>query len=99
MGEIGEIFQESILDKNEDGADAFHTLVVVAEGIINSRPITPVSTDPNDFEVLTPNSFLHPGVAATESSQILPPSSELPPRILIQSWRHVRNLVDAFWRR
>ena len=48
---------------------------------------------------LTPNSFLHPGVAATESSQILPPSSELPPRILLQSWRHVRNLVDGFWRR
>ena len=49
MGEIGEIFQESILDKNEEGADAFHTLVVVAEGIINSRPITPVSTDPGAF--------------------------------------------------
>ena len=89
----------ALLDKNEVGADAFHTLVVVAEGILNSRQITPVSTDPGDFEALTPNSFLHPGVEATESSQILPPSSELPPRILLQSWRHVRNLVDAFWRR
>ena len=89
----------ALLDKNEVGADAFHTLVVVAEGILNSRPITPVSTDPDDYYVLTPNSFLHPGVVATESIQILPPSSELPPRILLQSWRHVRNLVDGFWRR
>ena len=75
----------ALLDKNDIGADAFHTLVVVAEGIINSRPITPVSSDPNDFDALTPNSFLNPGVVATESTQILPPSSELPPRILLST--------------
>ena len=32
------------------------TLLVVAEGIINNRPITPVSSDPADLEPLTPES-------------------------------------------
>ena len=34
------------------------TLLVVAEGIINNRPITPVSSDPADLEPLTPNHLL-----------------------------------------
>ena len=88
----------ALLDKNDIGADAFHTLVVVAEGILNSHPITPISSDPNDFDALTPNSFLNPGVVTTESVQILPPSSKIPPRILLSTWRHVRNLADAFRR-
>ena len=34
------------------------TLLVVAEGIINNRPLTPASDDPNDLEPLTPNHLL-----------------------------------------
>ena len=75
----------AFLDKNDISADAFHTLVVISEGILNSRPITPVSSDPNDFNALSPNSFLNPGVVATESAQILPPSLELPPHILLST--------------
>ena len=38
----------TLLDKYEVGADAFHTLVVVAEGIVNSRPLSPISNDRDD---------------------------------------------------
>ena len=55
-------------DKNEIGADAFQTLVVIAEGTLDTRPLTPVSTDPRNFEELTPNTFPHPGTTATEST-------------------------------
>ena len=34
------------------------TLLVIAEGIINNRPLTPASDDPNDLEPLTPNHLL-----------------------------------------
>ncbi|XP_062539060.1 uncharacterized protein LOC134207358 [Armigeres subalbatus] len=34
------------------------TLLVQVEGCLNSRPITPMSDDPNDLEALTPAHFL-----------------------------------------
>lgn len=34
------------------------TLMVKCEGIVNARPITSVSDDPNDLEALTPNHLL-----------------------------------------
>lgn len=34
------------------------TLIVQIEGILNSRPIMPLSDDPNDFVALTPAHFL-----------------------------------------
>ena len=35
-----------------------YTILVEIEGAINSRPITPVSDDMNDFQPLIPNHFL-----------------------------------------
>ena len=70
------------------------TLLVVAEGIINNRPITPVSDDPRDPEPLTPNHLLihRPATA--------PPGlfndRDLHSR---KKWRQVQYLADVFWRR
>jgi len=38
--------------------ETLHTVLVKTEAIVNSRPLTPVSDDPNDYEALTPNHFL-----------------------------------------
>ena len=38
--------------------EALRTAVVEAEGILNSRPITHVSSDAGDMEALTPNHLL-----------------------------------------
>ena len=39
-------------------AQVFHTIVAETEGLLNSRPITYVSSDTNDEEALTTNHFL-----------------------------------------
>ncbi|XP_036346966.1 uncharacterized protein LOC118756302, partial [Rhagoletis pomonella] len=38
--------------------DELHTIVCQAEAVVNSRPLTPISSDPNDLRPLTPGHFL-----------------------------------------
>ncbi|GFY25290.1 integrase catalytic domain-containing protein [Trichonephila clavipes] len=38
--------------------EEFLTIITQIEGILNSRPITPLSEDIDDFEILTPGHFL-----------------------------------------
>ena len=38
--------------------ETLHTVGVETEAVLNSRPLTSVSDDLNDYEALTPNHFL-----------------------------------------
>jgi hypothetical protein len=38
--------------------EQFTTLLCKIEAVVNSRPLMPLSDDPDDFEVLTPAHFL-----------------------------------------
>ena len=64
------------------------------EYIVNSRPLTEVSVDPNDFKSLTPNDFLH-------SRSIYVPDwtkrNEKP--CLKKFWRLSQVLANVFWQR
>lgn len=71
------------------------TMSAQVEACLNSRPLTPLSTDPNDLEALTPGHFL-----------VLQPLSTLPDHNLIDlqtnrltSWQKIQQIVQLFWSR
>ncbi len=85
----------SILGNAEVDDDELNTAIAAAESLINSRPLTRPSEDPNDRMTLTPNHFLHGcegGDVAPETVDIL----DFHPR---QRWRYVQDLTRQFWTR
>ncbi|XP_072178274.1 uncharacterized protein [Diadema setosum] len=75
--------------------DSLHTLFCEVEGIINSRPITGVSTDVNDVEALTPNHLLLLNASSTPP----PVATSEADNYARRRWRQVQFLADTFWTR
>ena len=71
------------------------TLMAEIESLLNSRPLTHVSVDPQDLEAITPNHFL-----IGRNSPNVPPDvfdeRDLNSR---KRWRQAQTLTDHFWRR
>ncbi|KAK7896104.1 hypothetical protein WMY93_021429 [Mugilogobius chulae] len=75
--------------------EGLHTLLCEAEAIVNSRPITKASSDPNDLEMLTPNHLL-----------LLKTKPSLPPGLFDRQdlyarrrWKQIQYMSDIFWKR
>lgn len=75
--------------------EELNTLFVRIEAILNSRPLTPLSTDPSDISVPTPGHFL-----IGNSLCALPDRNEtaIPPNRLSR-WRRVTQLSQHLWSR
>lgn len=74
--------------------DGLYTAFCEVEAILNDRPITKLSDDPNDLEPLTPNHIL-----------LLKGKSAMPPGLFVkqdlyakQRWRQVQYISDLFWK-
>ena len=75
--------------------EGLHTVLCEAEAILNSRPITKVSTDPNDLEALTPNHLL-----LLKTTPSLPPGQFQKEDLYARRrWRQVQYMSDLFWKR
>ncbi|XP_014491796.1 uncharacterized protein LOC106754294 [Vigna radiata var. radiata] len=75
--------------------DEFQTVLCRIEAILNSRPLTPMSNDPNDLEVLTPGHFLigRPVVSPPEEEHGDTPLPRL------KRWKYVEALSQQLWKR
>ena len=89
---LSTVFRQQILKLNDE---TFVTILCEVECILNNRPLTKISDDPNDINALTPNHLLlcnsgitfPPGLFKKEESY------------LRRKWRQLQYLVDIFWTR
>ncbi|XP_068704623.1 uncharacterized protein [Montipora foliosa] len=85
----------SLLREQITEYESLPTLMCEVESILNSRPISAVSSDPCDLEALTPNHLL-----LLKSEAPLPPGLFQHKDLLSRRrWRQVQYLADVFWRR
>ncbi|CAI6377504.1 unnamed protein product [Macrosiphum euphorbiae] len=75
--------------------EELQTLLCQIEACVNSRPMTPLSSDPGEPNALTPAHFLIGGPL------LLPPEPEIPGEIVsnLRRWKHVQGLMQIFWKR
>jgi hypothetical protein len=85
----------AVLKEQAPKYEVLLTLMAEAEHIVNSRPITFVSSDGADPEALTPNHFL----IGTSSGLQSPGQFVEADLCLRQRWRTSQKLTDNFWRR
>jgi hypothetical protein len=71
------------------------TVLAQVEACLNSRPLTPLSSDASDLSVLTPSHFLIGSILGVVPEL---PIDEDPSRI-ISRWRLVQQAQQQFWRR
>ncbi|UYV64254.1 hypothetical protein LAZ67_3000080 [Cordylochernes scorpioides] len=72
--------------------EEFLTLIVQIEACLNSRPLGPISGDPNGLAVLTPAHFL------LTSSSCCVPEEDLLSVQLLPRWKMVQKMVQHLWR-
>ncbi|XP_048001442.1 uncharacterized protein LOC125238211 [Leguminivora glycinivorella] len=75
--------------------EVLRTLLAEAEALVNSRPLTHVSVDPQSEESLTPMHFL----LGSSSGRPIPTTSTETDLLSRSSWRKAVRLSEYFWRR
>ncbi|XP_030596228.1 uncharacterized protein LOC115787620 [Archocentrus centrarchus] len=78
----------SVLHQQMLDDDGLHTVMCEVEAILNDRPITKLSDDPNDLEPLTPKPFSAEGQTTNANKEEL-----------TRRWKYRHRLVNEFWNR
>ncbi|XP_076383738.1 uncharacterized protein LOC143260984 [Megalopta genalis] len=75
--------------------EQLNTYIIEVEAILNSRPLTPLSSDPNDLTALSPSHFL------IGDSLMQLPEYDLrdTPVNKLSSWQHIQRVKQHFWNR
>lgn len=75
--------------------EEMYTVLTQIEAVMNSRPLTPISNDPNDLSYLTPGHFLV-GDALT-----FIPEQDITHLSInrLSRWQHVNQIYQHFWKR
>ena len=75
--------------------EEFYTVLVEIEACLNSRPLTPISTDPTDFTALTPGHFL----IGTALTSIIQPDVQDVPSNRLTRYELLNKFEQIFWTR
>ena len=71
------------------------TVFTGVESLLNSRPLTAASNDPNNYPVLTPNHFLIGNVGGELAPETVD-TLAFDPR---NKWRRIQELIRQTWKR
>ena len=85
-----------ILGDADVSDEELHTAICGAERLLNSRPITYVSSDPNDLSPLTPSHFLVGEIGGPFAPEALDCEQTYNPR---KRWHRVQQLLGQIWKR
>jgi len=86
---------KGILGEQLVNDEVLATTLAEVEGILNARPLTKISQDPNDMEPLTPNHLL-----LMKQPHCLPPGIfKKEDQYCRRRWRQTQYLADLFWKR
>ncbi|XP_033251779.1 uncharacterized protein LOC108161272 isoform X1 [Drosophila miranda] len=72
------------------------TAITQVEAVMNSRPLHPMSSDPNDFEALTPGHFL---VGRPLNALVEPVDDALLKLSMSNHWKRILMVHHMFWHR
>lgn len=73
----------------------FNTLITQIESILNSRPISPLSNDPNDLEPLTPGHF----IIGDKLTALPDENVEFSTINNVNKFQQIQRMTQSFWRR
>ena len=91
VGLVKEAFIRKMSNKKW-AEEVLETVAVKIEGILNSRPLTYISTDPKDPRPLSPNSFLAPLTKREHG-----PIAEVDGTYLKKKWVQVNQTLSELW--
>ncbi|XP_018402067.1 PREDICTED: uncharacterized protein LOC108779200 [Cyphomyrmex costatus] len=75
--------------------EQFNTLTIEIEAVLNSRPLTPLSSCPDDLNALTPSHFLIGGLLSS-----IPEVDFTDTQInRLSQWQHIQKIKRDFWNR
>lgn len=75
--------------------EEFETIIVQVEGILNSRPLTPISNDFDNYEVLTPGHFLiGRSINAIPEPMIIDVNENR-----LSRWQRTTKVVQVIWKK
>lgn len=75
--------------------EELYTVLTQIEALLNSRPLTPMSSDPSDLSALTPGHFL-----TLEPLGVLPEEPLLDKSVSpLQRWKLIQRMHQDFWKR
>lgn len=84
-----------VMGENKLSLGELNTLLCQVEACLNSRPITPLSSDPSEPEALTPAHFLIGGTISLPEQDTLTNET----LGLTRRWKYVQFLTQQFWKR